>query len=457
MKKKLLFIAGIFAVALFAPNANAASAPKYYENFANSKEIFFANGTPITIEERTDSQPGALIKWEGGEQLVTEEVGVFGGYHDDTTEKVDTSITMNGGTVRNIIGGGLHASEVGKATITLNGGTIKVAIYGGGYDGYVWGGTHCTCSSATNAAKPSNESTVRVDEVEIEVNGGSVTYVIGGGGGYNYVGFASVTINDLDNPANYVVAGGTNGYTGYGEVNVNGGEIETVKGAMRGTVDEVEIAVTDGKVNQVFAAAPSEANDENATVNKTTVVIEGGEIAAIGAGTSGETNEPITGAELIYQNNVLDEEILKDSGFEEENVTTTIKFTIVVGDEVEEGLLEKGYQISEEEIKEMEDAIKELLEDTNLEFKGFFADEDHTKEFDFSKPLEEDTTLYIALVEIQEKEEDTPVEEPKEEEKEETNNKVNPDTSDINVIALIITLLVGGLGLSYTIKNRKFN
>ena len=61
MKKKLLFIAGIFAVALFAPNANAASAPKYYENFANSKEIFFANGTPITIEERTDSQHGALI------------------------------------------------------------------------------------------------------------------------------------------------------------------------------------------------------------------------------------------------------------------------------------------------------------------------------------------------------------------------------------------------------------
>lgn len=458
MKKKLLFIAGLFAVVLFAPNTNAASAPKYYENFANNKEIFLANGTPITIEERTDSQPGALIKWEGGEQLVTDEVGVFGGYHDDTTEKVDTSITMIGGTVRNIIGGGLHASEVGTATITLNGGTIKVAIYGGGYDGYVWGGTDCTCSSATNAAVPSKDSNVRVDAVEITVNGGNVTYVMGGGGGYNYVGTTSVTINELESKANYVVAAGTNGYTGQAALAVNGGEIETVKGAMRGTTENVEILITDGKVENVYAAAPSGSDSENATVNNTAVMITGGEITAVSAGTSGENNEAATKAELIYDEEVVDETIFANGGFTNENINTTVTITFDVLGTQNSSEMPKGYQFSDEEIKYFEDEMKDAVDGTDYEFTGFFADAEFTQEFDLTQPIEEDTTIYIGLKEIQAKEdeEDTPTEGSGEGEKEE-NNKVNPDTSDINVVALIIILLVAGAGLGYTVKNRKFN
>ena len=452
MKKKLSFIIGIFAVLLFTPNVNAASNPVYYENFANNKEIFLANGTPITIEERTDSQPGAIIKWAGGEQVVTPEVGVFGGYHDDTTEKVNTNITMNGGTVRNIIGGGLHASEVGTATITLNGGTVAVAIYGGGYDGYVWGGTHCTCSSATNAAKPSTESTVRVDKVNIEVNGGKVTYVIGGGGGYNYVGATNVVVNDLEAKANYVVAAGTNGYTGSASTKINGGEIETVKGAMRGTVEEVEIAVTDGKIDNVYAAAPSNSDAENATVNSTIVEITGGEISSVATGTSGENNEPAKDAELVYDNKVLTDEALKDSGFEKENVTSVIKLTVIMKDMIEESnLFSKGYIISDDELQALMDVITEKLKDTNLEFKDFFLDEDYTKKFDFSKPLEEDTIVYIGLAEIQEKEEITDKNNNK------NDDKTNPDTSDINILFLILTLFISCLGLGYTIKNKKFN
>ena len=80
--------------------------------------------------------------------------------------------------------------------------------------------------------------------VAISVAGGysqsqKVTYVIGGGGGYNYVGATSVTINDLEAKANYVVAAGTNGYTGTADLTVNGGEIETVKGLVEGKPDSV--------------------------------------------------------------------------------------------------------------------------------------------------------------------------------------------------------------------------
>lgn len=444
MKKKVLFfVTALVASAFFVPNVHAASDPVYYENFANNKEIFLANGTPITIEERTDSVEGALITWEGGQQLVTGEVGVFGGYHDDTTEKVDTSITMNGGTVRNIIGGGLHASEVGNAKITLNGGTIKVAIYGGGYDGYVWGGEHCTCSSATNAAVPSEQSNVRVDNVVIEVNGGSVTYVMGGGGGYNYVGATSVTINDLEAKANYVVAAGTNGYTGTADLTINGGEIETVKGAMRGTTEEVEILITDGKVDQVYAAAPAGSDSENATVESTTVMITGGEIAAVATGTSGANNAAADDAVLVYDEEVLDESTFANGGFQEENLTTTVTFTVDAFDEQISTEIPKGYIFSDEEIEELNALIEDTVKDTEFEFKGFFSDAEYTKEFDFTKAVEEDTTLYINIEEVQTREEEP--------------EKVNPDTSDINLIVLIGTLLIGTLGLGYTIKNRKFN
>lgn len=444
MKKKVLFfVTALVASAFFVPNVHAASDPVYYENFANNKEIFLANGTPITIEERTDSVEGALITWEGGQQLVTGEVGVFGGYHNNETDEVNTSITMNGGTVRNIIGGGLHASKVVNAEITLNGGTIKVAIYGGGYDGYVWGGEHCTCSSATNAAVPSEQSNVRVENVVIEVNGGSVTYVMGGGGGYNYVGATSVTINDLEAKANYVVAAGTNGYTGTADLTINGGEIETVKGAMRGTTEEVEILITDGKVDQVYAAAPAGSDSENATVNSTTVMITGGEIAAVATGTSGANNAAADDAVLVYDEEVLDESAIANGGFQEDNLTTTITLTIDAMGEQMETEVPKGYIFSDEEIEELNAEIEAIVRDTEFEFKGFFSDAEYTTEFDFTKALEEDTTLYINIQEVQTREEEP--------------EKVNPDTSDINLMVLIGTLLIGTLGLGYTIKNRKFN
>lgn len=445
MKKKVLFfVMAIVASAFFVPNVHAASTPVYYENFANNKEIFLANGTPITISERTDGVEGALITWEGGEQLVTSEVGVFGGYHNNTTDKVNTSITMNGGTVRNIIGGGLHASSVGKAEITMNGGTIKVAIYGGGYDGYVWGGDHCECSSATNAAVPSEESNVRVDEVVINVNDGSVTYVMGGGGGYNYVGSTSVTINDLATPATYVVAAGTNGYTGTADLTVNGGEIETVKGAMRGTTEEVEILIADGTVGTVYAAAPAGSDSENATVESTTVMITGGDVNAVSTGTSGSNNAAASDAVLVYDEEVVDESIFENGGFETDNVTTTVTLTFAALDETMGTEIPKGYVFSEEEVAQLTAALEESLVGTDFEFKGYFADANYTTEFDWTVAIEEDTTVYLSVAEVQAKED-------------EEAGKVNPDTSDINLIVLIGTILIGSLGLGYTIKNRKFN
>lgn len=61
MKKKMLFL--MAAIALFVPSVMAAEAPTYDEE----NKALFANGTPVTVEARTDGVAGALVKWNGSE------------------------------------------------------------------------------------------------------------------------------------------------------------------------------------------------------------------------------------------------------------------------------------------------------------------------------------------------------------------------------------------------------
>ena len=99
MKRNLLLT--IAACAFFIPSVVFAKAPEYVEA-------------------------------EGGEALVAENTSVFGGSHNSDEAIESSSITMNGGTVKNVIGGGLHKSIVKKATIIMNNGTITGSLMGGG-------------------------------------------------------------------------------------------------------------------------------------------------------------------------------------------------------------------------------------------------------------------------------------------------------------------------------------
>lgn len=108
-----------------------------------------------------------------------------------------------------------------------------------------------------------------------------------------------------------------------------------------------------------------------------------------------------------------------------------------------------GYAATEEEVAELIAEMEALVEEDGYEFKGFFTDKELTTKFDWTKPMNADTTVYMAVAEA----EDTtdPVDPPKPPEKD------NPDTSDINLIVLLGTILIGGAGLAFTLKNRKFN
>lgn len=104
MKKKiissvlaLMLVVGCLPLATLAAqnDIDAAQAPTYNE----STNEFFAGGTPITIEDTDEAGKAALIKWDGGQQLIAADAAVYGG-SDTVSSNIhlrSTSITMNGG------------------------------------------------------------------------------------------------------------------------------------------------------------------------------------------------------------------------------------------------------------------------------------------------------------------------------------------------------------------------
>ena len=100
-----------------------------------------------------------------------------------------------------------------------------------------------------------------------------------------------------------------------------------------------------------------------------------------------------------------------------------------------------GSILTEEELEELKEALMAELEGTNIRFDGFFRDENFEEEFDFSEPFEADTTIYLKLSEVLER----------------GDEKENPNTADVNMALILGALLIGGAGLGFTLKNRKFN
>ncbi len=123
--------------------------------------IVYANGYAITIKERKDGLDGATISWNNGSFNVDDSAIIFGG-GKPIESYVGSNITMTGGTVSTIYGGGNGTvntnSDVGTSYITIDGGVVTNAVYGGG-QGY----SH-------------------VDRTSILVSGNAeIPYLIGGG------------------------------------------------------------------------------------------------------------------------------------------------------------------------------------------------------------------------------------------------------------------------------------
>lgn len=283
----------LFAVPVFAEGAAEPT---------GSGDTFFANGTPITItaaapqggQETTidglTKDTDAYISWVSGG--VTKYVGVsaqatvYGGSdgRQAAVSVPSTSITMKGGTVRNLIGGNLGAdAKAPLATVTGDvtmhiSGDAKVVNYiaGGGYDNacvngtvsltldgvnfagldpYVNGGVWGHGSEGTRNIENGTMDTQAVaNRVEILVTGSQNIPLLGvGGGGSTKVNSGSLTVKNSSVNALYL--GGINGETGICEVTLDNANITDMAATNRGFVGSAVVNVNGGSITNFYTGA----------------------------------------------------------------------------------------------------------------------------------------------------------------------------------------------------------
>lgn len=437
MRKKLLFLTITLVVSMFLiPVVHAQEVPSY-EMITDVKsgiavEFFFANGTPITISERTDGVAGALITWDGGSQLVSANANVFGAGHDTDTRYETTNITMYGGAVRNVIGGGLHKSNVGTSNIVIYDGQI-MAIDGGGASSLI----RDTDAPTYYAGDPQNSPT-RVDYANVTVYAGgrnsyaaSYNLVYGGGEGINYTGFATVTVNG--GTWDYVIAGGNNGYTGSANMKVTGGEIAVLQSVNRGSMNKADITITGGTITNAYVGGEPD-NNVTGTIDNANMTITGGTVTNVAVGTNGGKNNSAKDiATLTYNEDAVKN--IDISTFDQDNIVSTVTLIIDVMGVTETVEVPKDAILTTEEIEELENLDLESLGITGYHFGGYYQDATFTTKYDFSKAFDQNTVIYMKLDEIKKPD---PIS--------------NPDTGDMNVFLISGLAILGLIGTFYLTK-----
>lgn len=386
MKRKILLIILLFSIFCIsfglAGTVNAAE-PTYSEDTGyvlnGSQKCFFANGNEITIEARADGQEGATIFWAEGTKNVNvpNDINVFGGAHKDGTNYENTKITMNGGTVKNIFGGGLHESNVETANITVNGGKITVSITGGGANIFA------NSDACADSTRPAENSLTRVNTANVTINNGTVNLLYGGGEGYSYTGTTNTKING--GTFDYVTAGGSNGYTGNANIKVTSGTIGVMQSVNRGSIEAADMRLTGGTVNKLYVGGENDVN-VTGTIAKVNLDITGGtEVANLYVGTSGGrvigTNGVDTQADVdIYLGATVN--IANEAEFA--NIPVTQYVFVTINDNRFE--LEKGKALKD---------LAELESIKNVEGKEFvkFTKKNSEEAFDENTLIENDIEL----------------------------------------------------------------
>lgn len=440
MKKKMLFLITLLvATALFIPNVFAADAEPT-KLVVGEETVLIANGVELTVTAPTTEGMGALVTWAGGSMELPADAWIFGGTHNDNSTTVNTKITMEGGQLYAIVGGGLHKSSVGTATIVINGGTLK-SVYGGGVASGFFDAP--TAEEKThNYDGDAKESTTRVESATITINDGTLTkYIYGGGMGYNYIGETSITVNGGNQETAILTAGGANGYTGTTQVTINDGNIGTVQSVNRGSVDSASVIVEGGTVGTIYAGGETTDSTVNGTISDASITVNGGKVESIETGTNGGANTSASDVTVVQYNKDAVENI-DETTFSEDAVVKTVTLIFAVEGEEESIEVPVGFAFTAEDLTNLEKDLAETLSGSGYAFDNFYADKECTQVYDMTEPFTENTTVYMKLVQLRE---------------EETDTTTNPNTSDISLYGTIVAILIATAGLGYTIKKRRFN
>ena len=460
MKKVLSFVAGTALLMAMCGMSAFADERTYLDpstpekvTIAEAKgdqEVVFANGTPITIVERTDGEEGALVTWEGGSIEVGPNAHVFGGGHDHDGIYKTTSITMEGGKVRNLIGGGLHKSQVETSEVTLIDGEA-VSVQGGGASSLF---KNCGCDNGTTwyAGDPKN-SPCRVEVTEVTIAGGKVSsLVFGGGEGISFTETAGVVVLDGDLSTAWVTAGGSNGYTGYGMVAVNGGKVNVVQSVNRGSMDEAALVVMGGEVNKLYVGGETGDSSVTGTIAQSVAAVTGGTVTELHPGTTGgvEITPETEGVEIgvaIAPNTVGNSDSLSDAfGEDAVRAVYTATFNANNGTDPVEMPIVEG-----EPMEKPDDPEKD-----GYTFKGWFTDEALEQEYDFETLVTGDITLYAKWEKIPDTSTpSTPSTPSIPSTPDDTSKTENPDTGSTTMVWVVLAAALAGAASVVMVKSRR--
>ena len=126
---------------------------------------------------------------------------------------------------------------------------------------------------------------VRVKDVKL------IDTLFGGGNGYSVVWNSNILVEG-DTELNYLIAGGSNGYTNKSRIVMNDGHAKVIQGVNRGILNRAELILNGGRVDNFYLAGEP---DPSVTGVQHEVYIElnGGEIVKFANGTSG--SQPFEG------------------------------------------------------------------------------------------------------------------------------------------------------------------
>lgn len=270
----------------------------YFNEEAN---VFAACGVHVTIEAAEEA--GKLrIHWfdqntKPQEMILPEGIKVAaGGCSADVMEFYPTaSVTLNSGFVDALIGGCFGNGAVGHTMVIVNGGTYNNATYVSG------GGMHW-------AAKATHNNKVGHAEVIINNTGDGEIPVVycGTMSGDCSTGMSKVTVNNGN--IGWLSGGGSNGYTGYSELEVNGGHIKVVQGCNRGAVGNIKTVINGGTIDKLYAGGEAGDASVNAVYDRAELHLNGGTITLAGSGTNGgvENADKVSGT---YANGVVADDV----------------------------------------------------------------------------------------------------------------------------------------------------
>ncbi len=447
MKKKLLnFVTLLVAYTLLVPNVQAAESV----SVTTEAELAACLGATNSCVLTNDITMNSSISVPDGATVTLDLSGHTIGLNENLGSRLTTGIILvrNGAslTVNDSVGGGkvtANDKAYGSIQVTENGfydasKTATLVINGGEFDGYYYGvvgnGSRHNTNITINGGVITSGGTAiyNPQNGNLTINGGTIT------GDQTGIEMRAGTL---------VVNDGT--ITGNGTQTTfqsNGSGTTTTGAAVAITQHttglDLNVTVNGGNLNGHTPL--HEVNAENSTpeeLARVNISVKGGTFTPINGGVNAIASQSKTDfveAGVFFGN--VDEQLIADSATEEDVAFVARLIIHVNGQQIIKNLRRNMPLASNQDEVEAFNAYLEELIGNEYTVNGIYADEELTTEYDLSANVTSDVHIYLKTAEL-----------PKEDKTQ------NPKTSDINLYTVILSILLGTVGLGYTLKKWKFN